>query len=71
MSSYVWQPIYEAAMFETRVSAMEIRIAQAENALLDRLEDDIHGRCVLDSTERQAIENARKFLASLRLVYET
>jgi len=69
MNQYVWQPLYEAAMFETKSHVVEVRIVEAENALLDRLEDDLHGRCVLDSRERQAINNARRFLITLRLAY--
>ena len=69
MAKFTWQPLYEAAMFETESSIILSRASAAENAILDRLEDEAHGRCVLDSNERQAIENARKFLGTLRQAY--
>lgn len=69
MKHYVWQSSYEAAMFETQSAFIEIRIAEAENALFDRLEDELHGRCSLDANERQAIHDARKLLAVLRRGY--
>lgn len=67
MIPYLWQASYDAAMSETKLVFVESRVAEAENALLDRLDDEIHGRCVLGTEERHAIENARKFLWVLRL----
>lgn len=69
MTQFVWQRVYEAAIIETNPTLIGFRIADAENAILDRLEDEIHGRCALDSKERQAIENARKLLGTLRHAY--
>jgi hypothetical protein len=69
VNQYLWQPTYEAAMLETETTLIKLRITEAENALIDRLEDDIHGRCVLDLNERQAIDNARRLLAVLRRTY--
>ena len=53
-------------MLETETKLIKLCIAEAENALIARLEDDVQGRCVLDLKERQAIDNARRLLAVLR-----
>ena len=69
MNHYVWQERYEAAMLETKAALIQLRIVEAENALLDRIEDEVYGRCILDKEEREAIERARQFLGALRVAY--
>lgn len=53
MSTYIWQSHYEAAMLKTQADVVAIRVTEAENLILDRLEDELHGRCFLDSRERE------------------
>jgi hypothetical protein len=38
---FIWQTCYEAAVFETNPTLIESRIASAEKAILDRLEDEL------------------------------
>jgi hypothetical protein len=45
---------------------MKERIAAAENAIHDRLEDSLHGRHPLDSSERNAIHVALSHLRHLK-----
>ena len=63
---YSWQPSYAAALVDVRPDRVKKRIAVAENAINDRLEDSLHGRQVLDSSERSAIMQALSHLRSLK-----
>jgi hypothetical protein len=63
---YSWQPSYAAALVDVRPDRVKKRIAAAQNAINDRLEDALHGRQLLDSTERSAIMIALDHLRSLK-----
>jgi len=63
---YPWQASYAAALVDVRPDRVKKRIAVAENAINDRLEDSLHGRQVLDSSERSAIMQALSHLRSLK-----
>jgi hypothetical protein len=63
---YSWQPSYAAALVDVRPDRVRKRIAAAENAINDRLEDALHGRELLDSRERSAIMIALDHLRSLK-----
>jgi hypothetical protein len=66
MKEYRWQRQYADALREVATNKMEERIAAAENAIHDRLEDSLHGRHPLDSTERKAIHVALSHLRHLK-----
>jgi len=66
MKEYRWQRQYADALREVTPTKMEERIAAAENAIHDRLEDSLHGRHPLDSTERKAIHVALSHLRHLK-----
>ena len=63
---YSWQASYAAALVDVRPDRVKKRIAAAENAINDRLEDVLHGRQTLDSSERSAIMQALNHLRSLK-----
>jgi hypothetical protein len=66
MTQYPWQRRYENVLREVTPSKMEERIVAAENAIHDRLEDSLHGRHPLDSSERNAIHVALSHLRHLK-----
>lgn len=66
MREYSWQKRYASALREVTPGLMEERIAAAENAIHDRLEDSLHGRHRLDSAERKAIHVALNHLRHLK-----
>ena len=66
MTQYLWQRRYENVLREVTPSKMKERIAAAENAIHDRLEDSLHGRHPLDSSERNAIHVALSHLRHLK-----
>ena len=61
-----WQVFFEAALFETHPINLAKKIDAAQSAINDRLEDSLHGRDLLDTKERQAIENALVCLRTLK-----
>jgi len=63
---YPWQASYAAALIDVRPDRIKKRIAVAENAINDRLEDALHGRQLLGSSERSAIMLALDHLRSLK-----
>jgi hypothetical protein len=61
-----WKALYEDSMLEVDETKIRQKIEAAENAMRDRLEDALHGRLPIDAAERQAIEDARYALSSLK-----
>jgi hypothetical protein len=61
-----WQSLYNDAVVELdRIKLLE-RIAAAQRAIGNRLEDALQGRNPIDADERQAIEDARHNLYFLK-----
>jgi hypothetical protein len=61
-----WQPAYEAVLMQEGGETRNQRIDAAIHAIDDRLEDALHGRSPLDSTERLAIMDASRTLRFLK-----
>jgi hypothetical protein len=61
-----WQSLYNDAVVELdRIKLLE-RIAAAQRAIGDRLEDALQGRNPIEANERQLIEDARYNLYFLK-----
>jgi len=63
-----WKSCYDAASLEIEIDdgKRQMRLEAAKNAIADRLEDSLHGRQPLGSTERVQIEEACRMLLLLR-----
>ena len=61
-----WKSHYEAALREKDDRRRYQRMQAAKNAIVDRLEDSLHGRQPLSSAERVQIEEACRELLLLR-----
>jgi len=62
-----WQDLVEAAIFETDSENLPGRLQDAQNAVMDEIEDSFH---TASSTERQSLINAMNSLRELRRVSE-
>ncbi|HTS06247.1 MAG TPA: hypothetical protein VMP68_11755 [Candidatus Eisenbacteria bacterium] len=64
-SSYAWQTLYQAALFETDRSKIPVRIAQAEQAILARVKElfEANGDHI---EEDQVLDDALYALRALR-----
>ena len=58
-----WRVLYEAAVLEIDVKKLPHRIAEARNAIMDRVEDLNHS---CDSSESEALIDALNVLRDLR-----
>jgi len=61
-----WKNRYDAALREEDDHRRSQRMQAAKNAIVDRLEDSLHGRQPLSSAERVQIEEACRELLLLR-----
>jgi hypothetical protein len=61
-----WKSRYDDALRETDELRRQQRVDAAKHAIVDRLEDSLHGREPLDSAERVQIEEACRELLLLR-----
>lgn len=61
-----WKARYDAALGENDGGRRQERMNAAKNAIVDRLEDSLHGREPLSSSERVHIEEACRKLRFLR-----
>lgn len=61
-----WKLRYDDALREKDGSRRHQRMEAAKNAIVDRLEDSLHGRQPLSSMERVQIEDACRNLLLLR-----
>lgn len=62
-SIYPWYYAYKSAILETDLTKVPLRIKVALKIIEDRIGSPVH----LDESERQAIENARRGLATLKV----
>src|SRR5882757_3124771 len=62
-----WQDLVEAAIFETDSENLTDRLQDAQNAVMDEIEDSFH---TASPTERQSLINAMNSLRELRRVSE-
>ena len=67
-AAWKWKSFYEAALLEMEVpdGKQYQRLEVAKNAIVDRLEDSLHGREPLSSAERVQIEEACRTLLLVR-----
>ena len=65
-----WKPYYDEALseFEVDDAKRHQRLQTAKNAIIDRLEDSLHGREPLSGAERVQIEDACRTLLLVRVV---
>src|SRR5438045_1367117 len=61
-----WKQSYDAALREKDDGKRQQRMAAAKNAIVDRLEDSLHGRQPLSCSERVQIEQACRELLHSR-----
>jgi hypothetical protein len=61
-----WESLYDDAIAELDPIILLDKIAVAERAIGDRLEDALHGRNPIDAPEQQLIEDARHNLYFLK-----
>ena len=61
-----WQTLYNDAVVELDPIRLLDKIAAAEKAIGDRVNDSLHRRNPIDATEQQAIEDARHNLFFLK-----
>jgi hypothetical protein len=63
-----WKMSYDAAMveFELEDGKRQQRLQAAKNAIIDHLEDSLHGREPLGTAERAQIEDACRTLLLVR-----
>jgi hypothetical protein len=61
-----WKTRYDAALREKDDGRRQQRMQAAKNAIVDRLEDSLHGRQPLSSAERVQIEEACRELLLMR-----
>ena len=61
-----WQSLYYDAVAELDPTALLRRIEAAQRAIVDRLDESLHGRNPMDAIEQQAIEDARRSLYFLK-----
>jgi hypothetical protein len=68
MEAWKWKTYYAAALLEIEIQdgKRQQRFEAAKNAIADRLEDSLHGRLPLSSSERVQIEEACRTLVILR-----
>jgi|SRR5579872_4951877 len=60
------QTLYNNAVVELDPTLLLQKIEAAQRAILDRLDDALHGRDPINDDEEQAIEDARRNLYSLK-----
>jgi len=60
-----WRTLYEAAVLELDSNKQLERIAEAEHAIMDRMDDLNRSN---DGTEREMLENALTVLAQIRKI---
>lgn len=66
-ASWTWKTCYAAALLEFEDEGKRHHYLQAaKNAIIDRLEDSLHGRQPLSSAERVQIEDACRRLLHVR-----
>jgi hypothetical protein len=61
-----WKAFYQDALLELDPEKMPQKIDAAQNAIADRVEDGLHGRCPIGPAERQRIADARHYLSYLK-----
>ena len=61
-----WQSLYNDAVAELDPITLLQKIEAAQRAIIDRLDDAVHGRNLIDDDEHQAIEDARHNLYFLK-----
>jgi hypothetical protein len=61
-----WQSLYNDAVVELDRIKLLQKIEAAQQAIVERLNDALHGRNLIDADEEQAIEDARYNLHFLK-----